>query len=124
MSTAVLLARAAVGVLGAGAVLIGGAGTAVADAGPGCMASDITAAESQAATGMTAYLVTHPDVNGFFSSLQGLPKAEIARKTIAYLTANPQIQNELDAVRAPVFDLRNRCGIPVNNLIGGVLTPG
>lgn len=122
MSTAVLVARrAAATVLGAGAVLIVGAGTAAADAVPGCLASDITAVESNVAAGMTAYLVTHPEVNAFFSGLQGLPKAEIARQTIAYLTANPQVQNELDGVRQPVADLRQRCGIDEANLIGGVL---
>lgn len=122
MSTAVFLARSAgAAVLSAGVALMAGAGTAVADAVPGCWASDITAAEAQAATGMTAYLVTHPEVNEFFSGLQGLPSAEIARRTITYLNANPQIQNELDGVRAPVFDLRDRCGIPYDTIIGGVL---
>jgi len=122
MSTAALVARrAAAAVLGAGAVLIAGAATAAADVVPGCMASDITGVESQVAAGMTAYLVTHPDVNAFFSGLQGLPKAEIARQTRAYLDANPQVQNEIDGVRAPVFDLRQRCGIEFDNLIGGVL---
>ncbi len=124
MPTVVLVARrAAAAVLGAGAVLLAGAGagTAAADAGPGCLASDITGVEAQVATGMTAYLVTHPDVNAFLSGLQGLPKAEIHRQTRAYLDANPQIQNEIDAVRGPVFDLRQRCGIAHDNLIGGVL---
>lgn len=121
MSTAVLVRRAAAAVIGAGAVLIAGAGVAAADARPGCLASDITGVEGQVATGMTAYLLTHPEVNAFLSSLQGLPKAEIARQTIAYLTANPQVQNELDGVRQPVADLRQRCGIDEANLIGGVL---
>lgn len=122
MSTALFVARsAAAAAISAAVALSVGAGMAAADADPGCWASDITAAEAQAATGMTAYLVTHPEVNEFFSSLQGLPSAEIARQTIAYLTANPQIQNELDGVRAPVFDLRDRCGVPYDQIIGGVL---
>ena len=122
MSTAfVVVRRGSAAAFGAAAMLIAGSGIAAADVTPGCLASDITAVESQVAAGMTAYLVTHPDVNMFFSGLKGLPTAEIARQTRAYLVANPQIQNEIDGVRAPVFDLRARCGVPINQLIGGVL---
>ncbi len=122
MSTAMLVARrAAAAVLGAGAVLIAGAATAVADPAPGCTAADITAVEGQVATAMSAYFFTHPDVNALFSSVQGLSKADAASKTKAFLTANPQVQNEINAIRGPVFDLRQRCGIPTNNVIRGVL---
>lgn len=122
MSTAILVARrAAAAVLGAGAVLIAGAATAVADPGPGCTTGDIAAVEGQVATAMSAYFFTHPDVNAFFSSVQGLSKADAAGKTKAYLAANPQVQNAINGIRGPVFDLRQRCGIPTNNLIRGVL---
>jgi len=122
MSTAIFVARrAAAAVLGAGAVLIAGAATAVADPAPGCTAGDITAVESQVAAGMSAYFFTHPDVNAFFSSVQGLPKADAASQAKAYLAANPQVQNEIAGIRGPVFDLRSRCNIPTNNLIRGVL---
>ena len=120
MSTAILVARrAAAAVLGAGAVLIAGAATAVA--APNCTAGDITSVESGVAAGMTAYFFTHPDVNAFFTSVQGLSKADAASKTKAYLAANPQVQNDINAIRGPVFDLRQRCGIPTNNIIRGVL---
>lgn len=107
--------------LGAGFVLLGGAATAAAAPGPGCMAGDITAVESQVAAAMTGYFFTHPDVNVFFSSIQGLPKEDARAKAKAYLAANPQVKGEIDAIRGPVMDLRNRCGIPANNLIRGVL---
>ena len=114
MSTAISVARrAAAAVLGAGAVMIAGAATAVADPAPGCTAGDITA--------MSAYFFTHPGVNAFFSGVQGLAKADAASQTKAYLAANPQVQNEIAAIRGPVFDLRQRCNIPTNNLIRGVL---
>jgi hemophore-related protein len=120
MSTPVVVARRiAATVLGAGAVLIGGAAPATAN--PGCTAGDITAVESQVATALTAYFFTHPAANDFFTSVQGLPKAEATSKTKAYLAANPQTQAEINAIRGPVFDLRNRCNIPTNNLIRGVL---
>ena len=122
MSTALLVARrAAATILGAGAVLVGGAATAAADPAPGCGAVDITAVEASGAGNLTGYFITHPDVNAFFSSVQGLPKAEAYSKTKAFLADNPQVQNDLNVIRGPVFDLRNRCGIPTNNLIRGVL---
>jgi hemophore-related protein len=111
--------RVAATVLGAGAVLIGGAATASAN--PGCTAGDITAVESQVAAAMTAYFFTHSAVNDFFSSMQGLPRTEAASKTKAYLAANPQTHAEIKAIRGPVFDLRNRCNIPTDSLIRGVL---
>lgn len=102
-------------------MLLTGAATAAADPGPGCTAGDITGVEAQVATGMTAYFFTHPEVNDFFSSLQGMPKAEATEKLKAYMAANPQTQAEIEAVRSPAQDLRNRCGIPANNLIRSVL---
>ncbi len=122
MSTALHVARRTVATfLGAGAVLVAGAATAAADTAPGCGAGDITAVESQVAAAMTGYFFTHPDVNAFFSSVQGLPKAEAYTKTKAYLTANPDVQDDINAIRGPVFDLRSRCNIPTNTLIRGVL---
>ena len=122
MSTAMHVARRGVAaILGAGAVLVAGVATAAADTAPGCGAGDITAVESQVAGAMSAYFFTHPDVNTFFSSMQGLPKTEALKQTKAYLAANPQTQDEINAIRGPVFDLRNRCNIPTNNLIRGVL---
>lgn len=113
--------RAAAAVLGAGAVLLAGAATAAADVAPGCTAGDITGVEGQVATAMTGYFFTHPDVNAFFSSVQGLSKADATAQTKAYLAANPQVQAEINAIRGPVFDLRQRCNIPTNNIIRGVL---
>lgn len=122
MSNAVsVVRRAAAVVLGTGAVLIGTAATAAAAPVPGCTAGDITAVESGVAAAMTGYFFTHPAVNDFFTSVQGLPKEEARSKTKAYLAANPQTQAEINSIRGPVLDLRNRCGIPTNNIIRGVL---
>ena len=38
-----------------------------------------------------------------------------------YLAANPQTQAEIDAIRGPAFDLRNRCNIPDASIHLGVL---
>lgn len=118
-STKARLAGAAA-VLGAGAALLGAAGTAVA-APPGCTAADVTNVEAGVAAAMTGYLFTHPDVNNFFTGLQGLSKEDAFYQSQSYLDANPVVQNEMSAIRQPVDDLRARCNIPVDGLIRGVL---
>lgn len=107
--------------IGAGAVLIATAATATAEAGPGCTTGDVTAVMTGVSASMTTYLFTHPDVNEFFTSLQGKKKADAAEQTRAYLAANPQIRDELGAIRAPALELRNRCNIPLKAEIAGVL---
>ena len=44
---------------------------------------------------MAAYLFAHPDVNTFFTGLQGLPKTG-ARPDQTYLDANPSIRTDLE----------------------------
>lgn len=112
---------AAAVVLSAGAALFGSISPATADPAPGCSAADVTDAEARVAAAMTGYLWTHPDVNSFLSGLQGSSKGDAYEKVTAYFKANPDVKNAIDAIRGPSFDLRNRCGIPLNNVIRGVL---
>ena len=105
--------------LGVAAAVSGTAGVASAD--PGCTVADMTAVETGVAAGMTTYLWTHPEVNDYFTSLQGLNPDEAFAKTRDYLSANPGIKAEMDAIQAPADDLRARCNIPVTNIIRGVL---
>jgi hemophore-related protein len=115
------LGRTAAVVACTGGVLLGAAGTAAADPAPNCTAGDVTAVMTGVSAGMTTYLFTHPDVNDFFTSLQGLSKDDAKQKTKDYLAANPQIHDELRAIRQPGKDLRDRCGIPLKAEIAGVL---
>jgi hemophore-related protein len=120
MSSAIRAGRAlAAAVIGAGAVAVSLAGTASAD--PGCTVADMTSVETGVAAGMTAYLWTHPEVNDYFTGLQGLSNDEAFAKTRDYLTANPEIKAQLDAIQAPADDLRARCNIPVDGIVRGVL---
>ena len=111
--------RLTVAALGAGALLIGAAGTATADdpPPPGCTTADMTGVMSGVAAATAAYLFTHPDVNAFFSGLQGLPKSQVRDETEAYLTANPDVRAELDAIRAPSRQFRDRCNLPPRPLM-------
>jgi heme-binding protein len=108
-------------VLATGAVLVGAAGTAGADPIPGCTAGDVTAVMTGVSASMTTYLFTHPDVNDFMSSLQGLSKSDAKQRTKDYLAANPQVRDELNAIRQPGVDLRNRCNIPLKAEIASVI---
>lgn len=111
--------RSAAAIVGTGAMLIGLAGTAAAD--PGCTVADMTSVETGIAAAMSVYLWSHPDVNDFFTSVQGLPSDQAFAQIRDYLTANPQTKAEMDAIQAPGDDLRARCNIPVENIVRGVL---
>ncbi|WP_163690942.1 heme-binding protein [Mycolicibacterium gadium] len=120
--------RAVVAVIGSGAVsgamLFGGSAMAFAQPTPappppapaapppGCTAADLAQASGVVGTATGQYLFTHPDVNNFFTSLRGLPNEELRGRVQTYMDANPQVQAELNAIRQPVTDLRNRCDAP------------
>lgn len=116
------LGRVAVALLGGGAVLVAASSTAAAaPLPPNCTTADVTAVVAGVSSNMTAYLFTHPDVNAFFTGLQGQSKSVVAKQTKEYLDSNPQVRAEVTAIRQPAIDLRNRCGIPLAADISGVL---
>ncbi|KHO24547.1 heme-binding protein [Mycolicibacterium setense] len=110
--------RVVAGVAGAGAVagamLFGTIPSALADDPaanpPNCTAADLAGVASGVSASTSAYLFTHPDVNNFFTSLEGLPREEVKTKVHDYLEANPQTKAELTGIRQPLVDLKNRCG--------------
>jgi hemophore-related protein len=96
----------------AGAMLAGTAATAVADP-PNCTAADLAAVMSGVNSGTSSYLFTHPDVNAFFTGLKGKSRDDMRTDVQAYMDANPQVRDELKAVRQPAADFRDRCNAPV-----------
>ena len=113
--------RVAAAVLGAGTVLLAAAGPAVADPPPNCSTGDMTAVMAGVSSAMSAYLFGHPDVNAFFTGLQGLPKDQVRDQTQSYLNANPQVRTDIDNIRQPSTDFRTRCNISQRALVLGVL---
>jgi heme-binding protein len=120
--------RAVAGAIGAGAIagamLFGTIPSALADppapspapspappppAPQGCSAADLAGVASGVSASTSAYLFTHPDVNDFFTSLKGQPKDQIRGNIQNYLNANPQVKSDLDGIRQPLVDLKNRC---------------
>ena len=105
--------RVIAGTIGAGAVagalLVGMAPSALA-APPNCTAADLAGIASGVSAGTSAYLFTHPDVNAFFTSLEGTPRDTLRSQIQQYLDANPQVKTDLSTIRQPLTDLRHRCG--------------
>jgi hemophore-related protein len=106
--------RAVAGVLGAGAVsgamFLGAIPMASADTPPNCTAADLAGVASGVSASTSAYLFTHPDVNWFFTSLEGQNRDEIRDDVDNYLNANPQVKADLTGIRQPLIDIKNRCG--------------
>jgi hemophore-related protein len=114
--------RAAAAALAAGALLVAPAGVPTPqaradDPPPGCTSADMTGVMAGISAAMSAYLFTHPDANAFFSGLQGMPKTDVRAQTEAYLTANPNVRADLEAIRQPSRDFRDRCNLPQRALI-------
>jgi heme-binding protein len=112
--------RATMGMIGAGAMagalLFGAAAIATAQppppVPPPCTAAEMARVMSGVTFDTSNYLTTHPDVNDFFTSLKGQPKDQIADQVQVYLDANPMVREELQRIRQPSADFRNRCGVP------------
>lgn len=110
--------RGIAGVLGAGAIagatLFGALPSALADDPaqnpPNCTAADLAGVASGVSASTSAYLFTHPDVNWFFTSLEGLPRDEVRKQVADYMDQNPGVKGELTGIRQPLVDLKNRCG--------------
>jgi len=103
--------RAVAGAVGTGAMLFGVLPSAMADdSAPNCTAADLAGVSSGVSASTSAYLFTHPDVNGFFTGLEGLPRDQVRSKVQAYLDQNPSTKADLTGIRQPLVDMKNRCG--------------
>ena len=107
--------RAVAGAVGtgaiAGAMLFGAMPLASAQDGPpNCTAADLAGVASGVSASTSAYLFTHPEVNWFFTSLEGMPRDDVRGKVQEYLDQNPQVKTDLTGIRQPLVYLKNRCG--------------
>jgi hemophore-related protein len=100
----------------AGAVLFGAAAIASAEppppVPPPCTAAELARVMSGVTFDTSNYLSEHPDVNDFFTSLKGQPRDQISDQVTRYLDANPGVRNDLQTIRQPSVDFRQRCGAP------------
>jgi hemophore-related protein len=58
----------------------------------------------------SAYLFTHPDLNGFMTGLGGLSREQVGAHVKDYMATHPQESAEMTGIRQPLLDLKNRCG--------------
>ncbi|MCW2729337.1 MAG: hypothetical protein JWR13_153 [Mycobacterium sp.] len=98
-----------------GATLLGNLPSAFANEDPAlnppnCTAGDLEGVKSGVDASTSAYLFTHPDYNWFVTSLEGLPKDQVATQMKDYLNAHPDTKNDITGIRQPLVDLKNRCG--------------
>jgi hemophore-related protein len=54
-------------------------------------------------------MFAHPDVNAFFSGLKGQPKDQIRSQVQGYFANNPRAKSDLEAIRQPMRDMKDRC---------------
>ena len=110
--------RAVMGAFGAGALagamFFGAAATAAAQppVPPPCTAAELARVMSGVSFDTSNYLSNHPAVNDYFTSLKGQPRDQIRDQVQTYLDANPGVRDELQAIRQPSADFRQRCGVP------------
>ena len=76
---------------------------------PDCTAANVASVAAGVATALSTYLFTHPDVNDFYTGLQDQPKDQIQGAVENYFNANPQEQADLEGIRQPMVDIRQRC---------------
>ena len=111
------LARGAiVGALAAAAVaatLIAAAPAALADPAPNCSAADRAGITAGVQAATSAYLFAHPDLNDFMTGLKGQPVDQVRGDVQNYLDANPQTKADIQGIRQPLADMRDRCGPPL-----------
>ena len=100
----------------AGAMLLGAAATAAAQppppVPPPCTSAELARVMSAVTFDTSNYLTEHAAVNDFFTSLKGQPKDQIRDQVQTYLDANPAIRDDLQRIRQPSADFRQRCGAP------------
>lgn len=98
-----------------GAMLFGATAIATAEPPPSpppCTAAELARVVSGVTFDTSNYLIAHPGVNDFFTSLKGQPKDQIKDQVEEYLNANPTVRDDLHRIRQPSADFRQRCGAP------------
>ena len=79
---------------------------------PNCSAADLEGVRSGVSAATSAYLFTHPDVNYFFTSLEGVPRNKVTAKVKDYMASHPDVKADLTGIRQPLVDIKDRCGAP------------
>lgn len=99
------------------AALLGVSPVAQADNGmnpPTCTTADLEGVRAGVDASTSAYLFTHPDLNGFMTTLSGLSREQVGEHVATYMETHPQENAEMKGIRQPLVDIKNHCGSIVN----------
>ena len=108
--------RALAPALGAGILAAGVLVPGIAAAAPAnCTAADMAGVAGGVAMSTKSYLLAHPDVNAFYTGIHGKSRAEATSAMTAYFQQHPQVLADMKQIRQPIFDFRDRCGLPQPN---------
>ncbi len=106
--------RAVAGAIGTGALagvmLFSALPSAMAEEPANCTAADLAFTAAGVSKATSDYLFSHPDVNYFFTSLEGKTRDEVRAEVDTYMNNNPIAKAELTGIRQPLVDIKNRCG--------------
>jgi heme-binding protein len=80
---------------------------------PACSAADLEFVRAGVQQTTADYLFSHPDVNNFYNSLEGLTRDQSTAKVQAYMKSHPKTKADLTGIRQPLADIKTRCGNPV-----------
>ena len=81
------------------------------DFAPNCTAADLAGVLTGVSAALSAYLFTHPDVNDFYTGLKGMPRDQQRDAVQTYFDAHPQTEADLEGIRAPAKEFRDRCDV-------------
>jgi hemophore-related protein len=79
---------------------------------PNCSAADLEGVRAGESASTSAYLFTHPDLNDFMTSLKGLSREQAASEVKVYMASHPDEKADMEGIRQPMVDLKDRCGAP------------
>ena len=78
---------------------------------PDCTASAVAGTVSTAAAAEGAFLTANSQANEALSTISSEPAPQADKAYMAYFAENPQVQEQLKAIHAPVSALQDRCGV-------------
>jgi|SoiMethySBSTD1v2_1073268.scaffolds.fasta_scaffold71211_4 heme-binding protein len=81
---------------------------------PNCSTADLEGVRAGVSASTSAYLFTHPDLNGFMTGLTGMSRQQVASAVRGYMASHPQEDADMTGIRQPLIDLKNRCGAPAS----------
>lgn len=90
-------------------MLLASQSIAAAEPAPDCTAANLARISAGVSNATANYLDANPAVNAFFTGLKGQGPELLASNVENYLNSNPQIRDDLQAIRQPLAGFETRC---------------